>query len=85
MITPVDQFTREELQALITKAISHHDAVANKEWKLAFSNLILSLSTLDAFIARSTVQVNQSPPDDIGWGPVAEEGCGSDDCGCHHG
>ena len=46
---------RQEFQALISRAKIASNSVLNPEWKLAYNNLILALSTLDAFIARSTV------------------------------
>lgn len=46
---------REELQALVSRAKSERDDVINPEWRLAYDSFILAASTLDAFIARSTV------------------------------
>lgn len=51
----IEQFEREELWALLSKARKNYDAVTNPEWKLAYQNFIFACSTLDAFIARSSV------------------------------
>lgn len=53
-MTPIPQFTREEMQALVSKARTNAEAVVNQEWKWAFENLAHAASIVDAFIARST-------------------------------
>ena len=51
----IEQFEREELQALIKKAMTNKVMAENPQWKLAYDQFILACSTLDAFIARSSV------------------------------
>ena len=51
----IELFEREELQALIKKAQANKTFADNPEWKLAYDQFILACSTLDAFIARSSV------------------------------
>lgn len=51
----IDLFERDELHALICKARTNLDSVTNPEWKLAYQQFILACSTLDAFLARSSV------------------------------
>ena len=51
----MELFEREELQALIKKAQANKTFADNPEWKLAYDQFILACSTLDAFIARSSV------------------------------
>jgi len=46
---------RAELQSLVERAKSERDDATNPEWRLAYDNFILAASTLDAFIARSSV------------------------------
>jgi len=48
-------FSRQELQALITKAKENLNISSNPEWKLAYQQFILACSTLDAFEARASV------------------------------
>jgi hypothetical protein len=52
------EFTREELWKLQERAEKGMDSVLNENWKRAYADLIHATSTLDAFIARSTVPEN---------------------------
>ena len=52
-------FERKELWYLIDKVRENLETVKSVEWKLALKQLLLALSTLDAFIARTEVNVVQ--------------------------
>lgn len=50
----MSEFTREELWGLEERAKRAAAAIPNPAWKLAYEQLHLALSTVDAFIARSS-------------------------------
>ena len=56
------QFTREELWGLISRAGRLAGNVPNPEWRRAYEDLRHAASTLDAFLARSTVHVSSDKP-----------------------
>lgn len=55
------QFVREDLFPIIERAKVLALVTPNPQWKRAYEDLAQAASTLDAFIARSTVNPSQGP------------------------
>lgn len=54
-------FQREELWGMIRRAEVLSCNVPNPRWKHAYSDVAQALSTLDAFIARATIEGHPGP------------------------
>ena len=76
----IEQFERQELQNLISKARSIKIFVNNKEWLMAYENFIFACSILDAFIARSSVPECATSTQPVDLDKIGTPQCCEDDC-----
>jgi hypothetical protein len=57
--------TREKLWKLESEALKKSEEVNNPYWIMCYKNLAMALSTLDAFMARSSEGIKELTEDNI--------------------